>query len=172
MSVSSPLTRLGNLLVTVAAGPGILTHEYAHYAACRLTGVPVREAPSLDLFGDSAVLKHDPVSAFAPDFAIAVAPFLSNSTLAFAAFGLAGLLSGPVSFVGLWLGVCFGFTAIPSRDDTTTLLSTAASLPPTVRPLGYLVAYPLRTVTRSVAVGGLLALVWTWALLVGSVALV
>ena len=160
----SPLARLSNLLITVAVGPGILSHEYAHYAACKLSGVAVYSRPALQPFDDSAVLEHDAVDGFGADLAIAVAPLFVNSLLAFGAFALAGSLAGPVQLLGVWLGFCFGFTALPSATDTETLLSTADSLPTGLRSVGYLLAYPLRTATVSVWAGGLLTFVWTMAL--------
>ena len=152
---------LSNLLVTVAVGPGILAHEYAHYAACRLAGVDVYARPALRPFADSALLEHEPVEDFGADLAIAVAPFLGNSLLAFVAFVLFGTLSGPASALSLWLGFCFGFTALPSETDTETLLSSAASLPYMLRPVGYLVAYPVRTATLSMWAAGFLTFGWT-----------
>jgi hypothetical protein len=162
--VSAPLTSLSNLLLTVAVGPGILAHEYAHYVACRATGVAVHSRPALRPFDDSAVLEHGSVDGFGTDLTIAVAPFLGNSVLAVAAFALTETLTGPAQLVGLWLGFCFGFTALPSATDTETLLSTAASLPTPLRPVGYLIAYPVRTATVSMWAGGLLTFVWTLAL--------
>jgi hypothetical protein len=162
--VSSPLTSLSNLLLTVAVGPGILTHEYAHFAACKLSGVAVHSRPALRPFADSAVLEHERVESFGTDLAIALAPFLANSVLAFAAFALADGLAGPAGLVALWLGFCFGFTALPSATDTETLPRTAASLPAVLRPVGYLVAYPVRGATVSVWAGGLLTFGWTLAL--------
>mgnify|MGYP006278814825 CR=1 FL=1 len=160
--MSSPLTRLSNLLLTVAVGPGILTHEYAHYAACKLSGVAVHSRPALRPFDDSAVLEHEAVDGFGADLAIAVAPLLVNSLLAFAAFSLAA--TGIAQPLAVWLGFCFGFTALPSATDTETLLSTAESLPKLLQPVAYLVAYPLRTATVSMWAGGLLTFVWTMAL--------
>lgn len=162
--MSASLSRLSNLLLTVAVGPGILTHEYAHYAACKLSGVAVYSRPALQPFDDSALLEHDRVEGFGADFAIAVAPFLVNSLLAFGAFTLAGTLAGPARLLGVWLGFCFGFTALPSATDTETLLSTADSLPTGLRSVAYLVAYPVRTATVSVWAGGLVTFVWTMAL--------
>lgn len=159
----SSLASLGNLLVTVAVGPGILTHEYAHYAACRVSGVDVYTRPALRPFADSALLEHETVDGFGTDLAIAVAPFLANSLLAFAAFSLASV-AGPASLLLLWLGFCFGFTALPSATDTETLLTTASTLPTMLQPVGYLVAYPVRTATVSAWATGLLTFVWTLAL--------
>lgn len=150
---------LTNGLVTLVVGPGILTHEYAHYAACRLHGVGVHERPSIGVFEDS-VLVHDPVERFGVDLSIAVAPTVVNSTLAFLAALLAhaAVPGGPV---WLWLAVVFGFTSFPSRTDTATLFSTSKSLPRWLRPVGYLVAAPIRAVTASTFVAGLLVFAWT-----------
>ncbi|WP_340102270.1 hypothetical protein [Salinibaculum salinum] len=163
------LSRLSNLLVTVAVGPGILTHEYAHYAACKLSNVAVYTRPALHPFDDSALLEHESVDSFGADLSIAVAPFLANSLLAFVAFALASGLDSGSRLLFLWLGFCFGFTALPSATDTETLLQTAASLPATVRPVGYLVAYPVRTATLSVWATGILTFVWTMTLAGGAV---
>ncbi|WP_302082317.1 hypothetical protein [Salinibaculum rarum] len=164
----SPLSRLSNLLITIAVGPGILTHEYAHYAACKLSGVAVYARPVLRPFDDSAVLEHESVDGFGADLAIAVAPLLVNSLLAFGAFALAGASGTRTRLVFLWLGFCFGFTALPSATDTETLLRTAASLPAPARPVGYLVAYPLRMATLSVWATGILTFVWTMTLAGGA----
>ena len=157
----SLIASLSNLLVTVAVGPGILAHEYAHYVACRLAGVEVHTRPVLRPFDDSAFLQHEPVENFSTDLAIAVAPFLVNSLLAFGTFALVGITTGLASGVCLWLGFCFGFTAFPSETDTENLLTTAASLPRYLRPVGYLVAYPVRTATVSMWATGLLTFGWT-----------
>lgn len=167
-TVLSLLSRLSNLLITVAVGPGILTHEYAHYAACKLSGVTVHTRPALRPFDDSAFLEHETVDSFGTDLTIAVAPFLGNSVLAFAAFALSGALDSVASTLFLWLGFCFGFTALPSATDTETLLTTASSLPASVRPVGYLVAYPVRTATLSVWATGILTFLWTLTLAGGA----
>jgi hypothetical protein len=166
--VLSSLSRLSNLLVTVTVGPGILTHEYAHYAACKLIGVTVYTRPALRPFDDSALLEHESVDSFGTDLSIAVAPFLANSVLAFVAFTLADGFDSGLRLLLLWLGFCFGFTALPSATDTETLLQTAASLPAVVQPVGYLVAYPVRTATLSVWATGILTFGWTLTLAGGA----
>jgi hypothetical protein len=169
--VSAAVSRAGNLLLTLAVWPGILAHEYAHYAACRLTGVGVISPPTLRPFEDSAVLEHERVTAFGADLAIAVAPFVGNSLLAFGAFGLAGTSGGYVDAFWLWLGVCFAFTALPSVTDTETLPVTADGLPGPLAPVGRAVARGLRVLTLSVWVAGPLTFCWTLVLLSGSSAL-
>jgi hypothetical protein len=159
---------LSNLVVTAAVGPGILAHEYAHYAACRLVGVDVYSPPALRPLADDALLEHEPVDSFGADFPIAVAPFAVNSVLAFAAFWATHSASGPLQVLWLWLGVTFGFTALPSATDTASLFRTAGSLPGAVRPLGYLLAAPVWLATRSMAVAGVLTFLWTGVLFVQS----
>jgi hypothetical protein len=166
--VSSLATKLGNLLLTVATGPGILAHEYAHYAACRLAGVTVLSPPALRPFADSAVLEHERVDRFGADLAIALAPLVVNSVLAFLAFLLAGRTSGTASAVCLWLGVCFGFTALPSEPDTRTLRTTAQALPRGLSTVAYPVALSVRTATLSLWVTGVVTFVWTLTLLAWS----
>lgn len=166
--MQSSLSKVSNLLVTVAVGPGILTHEYAHYAACKLVGVAVYARPALRPFDDSALLEHETVDSFGADLSIAVAPFLANSVLAFVAFTLSGAVGSGLRLLLLWLGFCFGFTALPSATDTETLLQTAATLPAVVRPVGYLVAYPVRTATLSVWATGILTFAWTITLAGGA----
>ncbi|MFC6973581.1 hypothetical protein ACFQL1_01165 [Halomicroarcula sp. GCM10025709] len=159
---------LSNLAITVVVGPGILAHEYAHYVACRLVDVDVYSPPALRPLADDALLEHEPVDSFAADFPIAVAPFAVNSVLAFAAFWALHATAGPLQWVWLWLGVAFGFTALPSATDTASLLRTAGTLPGAVRPLGYLLAAPVWLATRSMAVAGVLTFLWTGVLFVQS----
>lgn len=170
--MSAVVSRAGNLLLTLAVWPGILAHEYAHYAACRLTGVGIISPPALRPFEDSAVLEHERVHTFGADLAIAVAPFVGNSLLAVGAFVLAGTPTTYVDTLWLWLGVCFAFTALPSVTDTETLLVTADGLPTPLAPVGHAVARGLRALTLSAWVAGPLTFGWTLVLLSGSSVLV
>jgi hypothetical protein len=162
---------ISNVAVTVAVGPGIVTHEYAHYLACRLTGVTVLSPPALRPFADDAVLEHEPVDSFGADFPIAVAPFAVNSVLAFAAFWAWHGSTAPLGWLWLWLGICFGFTALPSDADTDTLFSTAGRLPAGLRQCGYLLAAPVWAATRSMLLAGVLAFLWTSVLFAQSAAI-
>lgn len=166
------VSQLANALLTLAVWPGILAHEYAHCVACRLTGVAVVSPPSLRPFEDSAVLEHEPVHRFGTDLAITLAPFVGNSILAFGAFAVADATAGTANALAIWLGVCFGFTALPSITDTETLLVTVASVPNPLAPLGSVVAHSLRGLTRSAWVSGPVTFVWTLVLLSGSAGLV
>jgi hypothetical protein len=133
---------------TALIAPGIVSHEAAHMLACRVTGVGVVESSVLNPFGADAYLDHQPVRSFPADLLIAVAPVLLNTTLAFAAFVLAPAAGTPLlSAPCYWLGVCFGLTAFPSVGDTETLFETAGTLPRPLRPVGYLLAAPVRAFT-------------------------
>ena len=156
MSTSDSLSSLGWGLVTLAIAPGILAHEYAHVAACRLLGVPIHQHPRLNPFGRDAYLDHEVVESFPADLAIAVAPFLANVPLAVGAFALAVALPGStLSLPFLWLGGCFALTALPSTSDTDRLLTTAETLPRVARPFGYLVAGPIHGFTRLPGAAGI-----------------
>lgn len=127
-------------LVTLALAPGILAHEYAHVAACRLFGVDIRQYPRLNPFGRDAYLDHEPVTRFPTDLTIALAPLAVNVPLAVGTFALAVVVSGPVAAVLLWLGGTFALTALPSTSDVGKLHATAETLSPPARPLGQAVA--------------------------------
>ncbi|SEP13249.1 Putative zincin peptidase [Halorientalis persicus] len=133
---------------TALIAPGIVSHEAAHLLACRLTGVEVLRASVLNPFAADAYLDHERVTSFPADLLIAVAPLLCNTPLAFAAFVLAPAVGTPLLSIPLyWLGVCFALTAFPSVGDTETLFQTAGDLPGPLRPVGYLLATPVRAFT-------------------------
>jgi hypothetical protein len=133
---------------TALIAPGIVSHEAAHLLACRVAGVDVVGSSILNPFASDAYLDHEPVSSFPADLLIAVAPVLLNTTLAFAAFLLASATETPLlSIPCYWLGGCFGLTAFPSVGDTDTLFETAGDLPRPLRPVGYLLAAPVRAFT-------------------------
>jgi len=161
VSLAAAFRSVSNLLVTVAVGPGIVTHEYAHYLVCRFKGVDVVSRPKIRPLADDAVLEHGPVSTFGVDFPLAVAPFVCNSILAYVAFAVSQATNGAIGLTALWLGVTFGLTSLPSDADTATLFTTASALPRALRPLGFLLAAPVRAATWSVLVAGFLAFLWT-----------
>jgi len=152
--VSAPASLLWGL-VTLGLAPGILAHEYAHVAACRLAGVEVFQYPRLNPFGRDAYLDHERVHSFPADLAIAVAPLLVNVPLAVAAFALAATLSSPLLVVPLWLGGTFALTALPSASDTNRLGVTAENLGPPLRPIGVAVAGGVQGFTRLPGAAGI-----------------
>jgi hypothetical protein len=178
-SIACPVTDFRSvyyLLETALLAPGIIGHEAAHALACRLSGVAVTTGPVLNPFARDAHIDHERVDSFPADLAIAVAPLPVNSVLGIGAFAMAELAPSPVLAVpSYWLGVCFALTAFPSVGDTRTLYETARTLPPLVRPLGYVLAVPVRTFTRVPGSAGFVGFFWIfvlyelsqWALAVG-----
>lgn len=126
--------------VTLALAPGILAHEYAHVAACRLAGVEIHQYPRLNPFGRDAYLDHEPVRAFPADLTIALAPLAVNVPLAAGAFALTAVLPARAAAVPLWCGAAFALTALPSTSDADKLHATAAGLSSPVRPVGRAIA--------------------------------
>jgi hypothetical protein len=133
---------------TALIAPGIVSHEAAHLLACRLAGVEVVGASILNPFAADASLDHERVTSFPADLLIAVAPLLLNTALALGALALAPAAGTPILSIPLyWLGACFALTAFPSVGDTETLFETADALPRSLRPVGYLLAAPVRAFT-------------------------
>jgi hypothetical protein len=150
---------------TALIAPGIVSHEAAHLLACRLAGVEVVGSSVLNPFAADAYLDHERVTSFPVDLFVAVAPLLLNTALALAAFEIAPAVDTPFLAVPCyWLGVCFALTAFPSVGDTETLFETADRLPRPLRPLGYLLAAPLRLFTVIPGSAGVAGFVWTLVL--------
>lgn len=157
----SALRSFGNLLLTVVLAPGIASHECAHWLACRLFGVEVTGGRALNPFAGDAYLDHERVESFPADFAIAVAPLALNTVLAVVAFLLAEPLRGSTAwFVVAWVGATLALSAFPSDSDTNTLLVTVENLPVLARPVGYLLALPVRGFALVPWSGGLGGYVW------------
>lgn len=154
-----------NAAATVVLGPGIVTHESAHWLACRLCGVRTVGSISIDPFGDDAFVDHERVDAFPADFAIAVAPLLCNTLVAVAAFRAGGAVPWTaLRYAFLWIGASSALTAFPSRSDTSTLFRTVDALPRWARPLGYLLAGPVRAFTLVPGAAGVAGYLWAAAL--------
>jgi hypothetical protein len=156
------------LFETLLLWPGIVGHELAHLLACGLVGVDALRYPQFDPFAPDVTLVHETVESFPADFAIAVAPLPVNTLLGLAAFGAATAVTGPLAWPLYWLGACFALTAFPSIGDTETLVETAGRLSRWVRPVGYLLAVPLRWFTRIPGSAGIAGFLWTLVLLAGS----
>lgn len=151
---------------TLVLAPGIVAHEWAHVLACRLFGVEVRSRATLDPFGSSAYLEHERIDWFPADLGVAVAPLPVNSALALTAFAFAaGVGSLWLALPGYWLGWCFALTAFPSVGDTATLTETAGDLWWPLRPLGSLLALPVRYFTLLPGSAGVAGLLWALTLL-------
>ncbi|WP_084177318.1 DUF3267 domain-containing protein [Natrinema saccharevitans] len=122
------------LLLRLLAAPGVVVHELAHEAACRLVGVPVLEVKYFGLGDPPGYVRHGQPDRYRESFVISVAPFLVNTVVAFGCFvGLATIVAGvdgigdaPRSTVAAaavlgWLGLAIGTQAFPSTGDARTL---------------------------------------------------
>ncbi len=128
------LGTLFRLLHRLLAAPGVVVHELAHEAACRLVGVPVLEVAYFRLGDPPGYVRHGQPDRYRESFVISVAPFLVNTVVAFGCFvGLATIVAG-VDAVGsaprstlaaaavlCWLGLAIGTEAFPSTGDARTL---------------------------------------------------
>lgn len=94
--------------------PGLAFHEWAHYVMCRMFGVPV-----LDVNLWQGYVKHGSPKTRSASFFIAVAPFLSNTTIAFLCFVAPHYLSEPLSWrvVFYYVGGSLSLHALPSEHD-------------------------------------------------------
>ena len=127
---------LGSHLFVV---PGVVVHEFAHAAACRLVGVRVLEVVYFRFGDPPGYVRHEQPRRYRAAFVVSVAPFLVNTGVAVAAFlGLAALVeTGGIASVGdvrtasketlaagallAWLGLSVGMHAFPSTGDATQL---------------------------------------------------
>lgn len=160
-----------NLAVTALLAPGIVAHEFAHELACRLLGVPVHGSAYLNPFASEAYVDHEPVETFHADAAVALAPLVVNTGLSLAAFAGATALAGTALWPLLvWVGGTLALTAFPSHSDTDSLVETARALPLLARPLGLLVAVPVRLATAVPGVSGFFGFfyaLWLYAVVAG-----
>jgi len=152
------------LLETILLAPGIVSHEFAHVLACRLTGIEVTSGPVLNPLAEDAYIDHERVDGFPADLAIAIAPLPVNTVLGLVAFGLATNLSLLLAVPCYWLGGCFALTAFPSVGDTETLYETVKTLPRWMQPAGYSLAVPLRTFTQIPGSAGIAGYIWIFVL--------
>ena len=157
------LSTLLNVVLTVPVAPGILAHEYAHVAGCRLAGVSVESLRPLTVLTDEAGVVHERVDSFPADVVVGFAPLVVNSALAAGCFVAAALFTAwvPGQLVLTWAGGAFGITAFPTHYDTESFLRTARA--PGGRPglLALAVAYPLRALTAVPYLAGVYGLLWT-----------
>jgi hypothetical protein len=118
-------------LIAIATFPGVIVHEFAHMAFCRLRGVAVLDACYIR-FGDPAgYVIHEKTTNFLSSFLIATGPFFINTLLCFLICFPAYLpisyfeVPHPLSYFLMWLGVSIGMHAIPSTQDASNMWEDA-----------------------------------------------
>lgn len=112
----------------IATAAGVVVHEMAHKSVAEELGIPVHEVCLFRLGQPAGYVIHDQPRSFLTTFAIATAPFIFNSAVAFTAFFAIGwhltvTVPSPTTLelggLGLlaWLGVSCGVHAFPSDQD-------------------------------------------------------
>lgn len=117
-------------LISLVTFPGVVVHEFAHKYVCDRYDVPVLEVCYFRLGNPAGYVLHDEPERFRASFAVSVAPFLVNTVLALASFGVVALLWGKPDGSGifveqlgalgyglLWFGASVGMHAFPSTGD-------------------------------------------------------
>jgi hypothetical protein len=115
-------------LVALLTFPGIMVHELAHLACCRVFGVPVHKVCLFRLGNPAGYVIHEKPRSVYQSLVIAVGPFLFNTILAaiVAAPGAPSVLrlrAQPVQYLLVWLGIAIGMHAFPSTGDAKAMWS-------------------------------------------------
>ena len=108
-------------LLPLVLAPGVAVHELAHYLACRLLGIRVREVV-LFRFGDPVgYVDHDVPRAYWRRIVVTIAPLVVNTAVAVAAFWASARVAVPLALVATYLGVVTLRNSIPSSIDARAL---------------------------------------------------
>ena len=112
---------LRRTLGTLALAPGVIVHELAHYLACLVLGIQVREVVFFR-FGDPVgYVDHDVPRAYWRRIVVTMAPLIVNTTVAVAAFWASARLRPTWAVVAIALGLVVLRNAIPSAIDARAL---------------------------------------------------
>lgn len=117
-------------LVSLLTFPGVVVHEFAHRTSCDAFDVPVAEVAYFRLGNPAGYVVHGEPTTYRQAFAISVAPFVVNTAVALALFGVVASLwrrpdavgiateeLGVAGWLLLWVGLSAGMHAFPSRGD-------------------------------------------------------
>lgn len=117
----------------LATAFGVVIHELAHKEMVEDFGFQVQDVCFFQLGDPSGYVIHDEPRKYVPTFAISVAPFILNTSVAYTGFVIGGgvltansissLSYAELGFAGvlLWLGVSAGVHAFPSTQDTKNI---------------------------------------------------
>lgn len=112
---------------------GVVLHEFAHWLACKLYGVPVYEVVLFDPAIPGGYVRHGARASFAPTFWICVAPWVVNTAVGagiVAVLALTWPAGDPTaveptvvaaSALAGWVAVSALYQAFPSRQDASAL---------------------------------------------------
>lgn len=131
-------------LIALVTFPGVIIHELAHMAFCRLTKTPVLKVCYFRLGNPAGYVIHEQPSSVWRHILIATAPFFINSLLGIV-LGLAVRsmrldLDNPTTGTGilLWLAVSIAMHSFPSTGDARSIARAvwSADAPITARLVG------------------------------------
>jgi hypothetical protein len=116
------------IAVAVATFPGVVVHEVAHLAVCRILGIPVYEVCYFRFGTPTGYVVHQKINDFWRLLLVGCGPFLINSVLgailafpsALRVFEFEGAASS-MDGILVWLGVSVAMHAFPSAGDARAM---------------------------------------------------
>jgi hypothetical protein len=152
-------------LISLATFPGVMVHELAHVAFCRITHTPVLKVCYFRVGNPAGYVIHQIPSTVWRHILIGIGPFFVNTLLGFV-IGVAAIPMHidfghltPVHALLLWLGVSIAMHSFPSIGDARSIWSAVWSkgAPITARVIGS----PLVAI---IVLGAIGSIVWLDAL--------
>jgi hypothetical protein len=118
-------------LISLATFPGVIVHEAAHLAFCRLFRLAVFDVCYFRLGSPAGYVIHERTEKFLPSFFVSLGPFIVNTVLCVVFCSTAFLpvwelgISDPLALFYYWLGLSIGMQAFPSTEDLDNLWEIA-----------------------------------------------
>lgn len=135
-------------LISIATFPGVIVHEAAHLAFCRMQKLAVFEVVFFQFGNPAGYVVHETTKDFRSMFLVAMGPFFLNSALcvlfcsaAFVPVRELGI-ADPLAYFFYWLGLSIGMHAIPSTQDMGNLWRLMPQAAKRLSPLAIL-SYPI-----------------------------
>lgn len=98
--------------------PGVVIHELAHQAFCKLCGLKVVKAVYFKFGNPSGYVIHEAPRNYVQSFLVAVGPIILNSVLSFSlAYSVFLLRTNSWRLTFLWLSFSIASHAFPSGQD-------------------------------------------------------
>ena len=118
-------------IISAITFPGVIVHEFAHMAFCKIRKVAVLDACYFRFGNPAGYVIHEHTDNFYSTFLISMGPFFVNTLLCLLICFPAYMpikffdISHPLSYFLVWLGVSIGMHAIPSNEDASNLFVQA-----------------------------------------------
>jgi hypothetical protein len=114
-------------IITWLTFPGVIVHELAHLAFCRITNTPVLQVCYFRFGNPAGFVIHEPPSSIWRHILIGIGPLFVNTLTGLtigAALGLMRIEIDELSLVSgtaLWLGVSIAMHSFPSTGDAQSI---------------------------------------------------